>query len=262
MFLSNSKLSSQPQGVHQVVSHDTSLRISRVLDGRSSRKLKLTLTSDQVSTTSRFRRKRSSKEKKESESLFCSPEFKAPSESRRSHSLRNQGAIEYNQVQQSRREESICNSRSSIGRKRINEFPKLRTRQAVLTPSRILLWISGKAQVLRASRSEQGPERDVRASTGLVPSISFGKKASWVRSKVNLIQFKTSSYRGSLYPYLVSIARSQKSISSVLLEKTAHRASIIDEIHLTLTISRYQKVSSLLREKEEVNTTIASRHAE
>lgn len=169
---------------------------------------------------------------------------------------------------------------------------KLRTRQAVLTPSRILLWISGKAQVLRASRSEQGPERDVRASTGLVPSISFGKKASWVRSKVksvsgaryrqssdslskrvekdllssvccfSLIQFKTSSYRGSLYPYLVSIARSQKSISSVLLEKTAHRASIIDEIHLTLTISRYQKVSSLLREKEEVNTTIASRHAE
>ncbi|KAK8539586.1 hypothetical protein V6N13_034878 [Hibiscus sabdariffa] len=249
MFLSNSKLSSQPQGVHQVVSHDTSLRISRVLDGRSSRKLKLTLTSDQVSTTSRFRRKRSSKEKKESESLFCSPEFKAPSESRRSHSLRNQGAIEYNQVQQSRREESICNSRSSIGRKRINEFPYL----GILTPSRILLWISGKAQVLRASRSEQGPERDVRASTGLVPSISFGKKASW---------FKTSSYRGSLYPYLVSIARSQKSISSVLLEKTAHRASIIDEIHLTLTISRYQKVSSLLREKEEVNTTIASRHAE
>jgi len=57
-------------------------------------------------------------------------------------------------------------------------------------------------------------------------------------------------------------ARSQKSISSALLEKTAHRASIIDEIHLTLTISRYQKVSSLLREKEEVNTTIASRHAE
>lgn len=64
---------------------------------------------------------------------------------------------------------------------------KLRTRQAVLTPSRILLWISGKAQVLRASRSEQGPERDVRASTGLVPSISFGKKASWVRSKVKSV---------------------------------------------------------------------------
>ncbi|KAM7249854.1 hypothetical protein ACFE04_019633 [Oxalis oulophora] len=61
------------------------------------------------------------------------------------------------------------------------------------------------------------------------------------------------SYKGSLYPYLVSIARSQKSISSALLEKTAHRASIIDEIHLTLTISRYQKVSSLLREKEELS---------
>ncbi|KAK8660132.1 hypothetical protein V6N13_051066 [Hibiscus sabdariffa] len=45
-----------------------------------------------------------------------------------------------------------------------------------------------------------------------------------------------------MYPYLVSIARSQKSISSVLLEKTAHRASIIDEIHLTLTISRYHKL--------------------
>ncbi|KAK8492033.1 hypothetical protein V6N11_014156 [Hibiscus sabdariffa] len=215
MFLSNSKLSSQPQGVHQ-------------------------------------------------ESLFCSPEFKAPSESRRSHSLRNQGAIEYNQVQQSRREESICNSRSSIGRKRINEFPYLgsRDRTSSNRDQCSRLGSIGKAQVLRASRSEQGPERDVRASTGLVPSISFGKKASWVRSKVNLIQFKTSSYRGSLYPYLVSIARSQKSISSVLLEKTAHRASIIDEIHLTLTISRYQKVSSLLREKEEVNTTIASRHAE
>lgn len=61
-------------------------------------------------------------------------------------------------------------------------------------------------------------------------------------------------------PYLVSIARSQKSISSALLEKTAQRASIIDEIHLT--ISRYQKVSSLLREKEEVNTKMASFHAE
>lgn len=61
-------------------------------------------------------------------------------------------------------------------------------------------------------------------------------------------------------PYLVSIARSQKSISSALLEKTAQRASIIDEIHLT--ISPYQKVSSLLREKEEVNTKMASLHAE
>ncbi|CAJ1964314.1 unnamed protein product [Sphenostylis stenocarpa] len=37
-------------------------------------------------------------------------------------------AIEYNQVQQSRREELICNSRSSIGRKRINEFPYLGSR--------------------------------------------------------------------------------------------------------------------------------------
>ncbi|KAK7373341.1 hypothetical protein VNO80_06744 [Phaseolus coccineus] len=83
----------------KVVSHDTSLLISRVLDGRSSRKLKLTLTSDQVSTTRRFRRKR-----------------------------RKGVAIEYNQVQQSRQEEFICNSRSSIGRKRINEFPYLGSR--------------------------------------------------------------------------------------------------------------------------------------
>ncbi|KAK4838512.1 hypothetical protein QYF36_014297 [Acer negundo] len=37
-------------------------------------------------------------------------------------------AIEYNKVQQSRREESIRNSRSSIGRKRINEFPYLGSR--------------------------------------------------------------------------------------------------------------------------------------
>ena len=37
-------------------------------------------------------------------------------------------AIEYNKVQQSRREELICNSRSSIGRKRINEFPYLGSR--------------------------------------------------------------------------------------------------------------------------------------
>ncbi|KAK7356742.1 hypothetical protein VNO80_16017 [Phaseolus coccineus] len=83
----------------KVVSHDTSLLISRVLDGRSSRKLKLTLTSDQVSTTRRFRRKR-----------------------------RKGVAIEYNQVQQSRWEEFICNSRSSIGLKSINEFPYLGSR--------------------------------------------------------------------------------------------------------------------------------------
>ncbi|CAI8592968.1 unnamed protein product [Vicia faba] len=82
------------------------------------------------------------------ESFFCSPGFKAPSESRRSHSLRNQGrkkssyscvvpevfktflmrSSEYNQVKQSRREELICNSRSSIGRKCINEFPYLGSR--------------------------------------------------------------------------------------------------------------------------------------
>lgn len=41
-------------------------------------------------------------------------------------------AIEYNQVQQKLfhvfREELICNSRSSIGRKRINEFPYLGSR--------------------------------------------------------------------------------------------------------------------------------------
>lgn len=36
-------------------------------------------------------------------------------------------------------------------------------------------------------KSMQGPERDVRASTGLVPSISLGKKASWVRSKVKSV---------------------------------------------------------------------------
>lgn len=39
------------------------MRASRVLNGRASRKLKLRLTSDQVSTTCRFRIKRSSKER-------------------------------------------------------------------------------------------------------------------------------------------------------------------------------------------------------
>jgi len=47
--------------------------------------------------------------------------------------------------------------------------------------------VPGREPRLRASRSEQGPERDVRASTGLVPSISFGKKAFWVRSKVKSV---------------------------------------------------------------------------
>lgn len=53
--------------------------------------------------------------------------------------------------------------------------------------------VQGREPRLRASRSEQGPERDVRASTGLVPSISLGKKASWVRSKVNLVEPVTVS---------------------------------------------------------------------
>lgn len=66
-----------------------------------------------------------------------------------------------------------------------------------------------------------------------------------------------------MWPVKLHLSRPSKGISRLFfLEKTAHRASIIDEIHLTLTISRYQKVSSLLREKEEVNTTIASRHAD
>ncbi|KAI9188508.1 hypothetical protein LWI28_002045 [Acer negundo] len=113
-----------------VVSHDTSLLISRVLDGRSSRKLKLTLTSDQVSTTRRFRRKRSSKEKKESKFLGRSVPVPAlvPEVLKTFLMLRKGVAIEYNKVQQSRREESIRNSRSSIGRKRINEFPYLGSR--------------------------------------------------------------------------------------------------------------------------------------
>ena len=55
-------------------------------------------------------------------------------------------------------------------------------------------------------------------------------------------------------PYLITLARSQQAISSSLEEKTAH--SILDEMNLC--ISRYQKVSSLLKEKEQLITKIAA----
>ena len=61
-------------------------------------------------------------------------------------------------------------------------------------------------------------------------------------------------------PYLSSIAKSHRDVSSVLSEKAVQGSSIIEEINQS--ISPYQRVSSLLREKDQINTRIAPLHAE
>lgn len=61
-------------------------------------------------------------------------------------------------------------------------------------------------------------------------------------------------------PYLSSIAKSHRDVSLVLSEKAVKGSSIIEEINQS--ISPYQRVSSLLREKDQINTRIAPLHAE